>query len=167
MKETGFRADLARRVADETRFAPVNPRFAQDPAVSGSQYFSGAAGVWGTLADYARFAEMLAQGGTYAGHRILKPASVTMMHTDQVGGLYHGNGKAPKDGLAFGLTMEIVRDAQAADVSAPNESYGWEGAGGTHFWVMPEQHAVVVMYAPNPKFQAEVERTVTMALTSK
>jgi CubicO group peptidase (beta-lactamase class C family) len=42
---------------------------------------SGGGGLYGTAADYFRFAQMLLNGGEYNGKRILKKTTVDMMHT--------------------------------------------------------------------------------------
>ena len=50
-------------------------------------YFSGAGGLHGTTADYFRFAQMLLNNGELDGVRVLSPASVRLMTTNQIGDL--------------------------------------------------------------------------------
>ncbi|MEY2855186.1 MAG: hypothetical protein RL030_2318, partial [Pseudomonadota bacterium] len=60
------------------------------PAFASEVYFSGAGGLVGTARDYARFEQMLLNGGKLNGKRILSKRSVEMMRTDQIPGLFHG-----------------------------------------------------------------------------
>ncbi len=99
--------------------------FGNDPPT----YHCGGAGMVGTVEAYARFAQMLCDGGVYAGRRILSHASVKAMQTPY----------APS-GNAWGLGVRTVR----GDRYLPDGSYGWSGAYGTHFWIDPVNRLVAV-----------------------
>lgn len=107
---------------------------AQDnPAwLSSRTYFSGGAGLWSTADDYVQFAQMLVNGGTLNGKRLLSPRTVELMGSNHVGDLY---AKANRPGMGFGLTVEVVTDPIAANRRQSEGSFGWDGAFGTHFWV--------------------------------
>jgi CubicO group peptidase (beta-lactamase class C family) len=100
--------------------------------------YSGGAGLVSTATDYARFLEMLRQGGTLDGARILSPASVALMVHDHIDGIYRG----PEVG--FGLGFEIYSDpAKAGRYGAPGR-WGWGGAYFSNYWVDPAHEAVFV-----------------------
>ena len=64
--------------------------------------FAGGAGLLSTARDYARFLEMIRNGGALDGARILSPRSVELMTTNQVGTLHSASG------LGFGLGFEVT-----------------------------------------------------------
>ena len=148
-----------------TRLMPVPPRFAADPRVVGQLYVSGSAGLFTTMADYARFGTMLAVGGVAPdGRRLLSTKAVTDLSTNHVGTLFPGVlGRPHRPGEGFGDGVAIILDPASADVSVPAGSYGWDGAGGSRFWVSPRQQRVLVEYGP-PKVQAALEQAVAAAL---
>jgi len=79
--------------------APAGPMGQGDYLAGPRQNFSGGAGLVSTAGDYARFLQMLLNGGELDGARILSPATVSLMTRDQVGARY------PYPGLGFGLGL--------------------------------------------------------------
>ena len=100
--------------------------------------FSGGAGLLSTARDYARFLEMIRNGGELAGVRILAPRTVALMTTNQVGSLHSATG------LGFGLGFETT-DRFGANGLDPQGAFGWAGAYGTIYRVDPEARLVLVM----------------------
>ena len=103
---------------------------------------SGGGGLYGTAADYFRFAQMLLNGGELDGRRILKKATVDMMRTnvlsEQVLNSKSGIGQAvfsPAQG--FGYDFAVVIDPAAAKRQIGKDSYWWWGLAGTWFWIDP------------------------------
>ena len=100
----------------------------------------GGHGLVSTMDDFARFAEMLANGGSLDGVRILKPETVAMMATDVLpeGAFLGFDGTASSEaaGVGFGLNVAVIRDAWN-DRGFPQGAYTWGGAAGTWFWVDP------------------------------
>jgi CubicO group peptidase (beta-lactamase class C family) len=95
---------------------------------------SGGGGLYSTAGDYLRFCQMLLDGGTFGGTRLLAPRTVEMMRTN------HLSDEALagyRPGLGFGLDFSVVMDSGEAAVSTPNGSYYWSGAAGTWFWIDP------------------------------
>jgi CubicO group peptidase (beta-lactamase class C family) len=103
------------------------------------QDFSGGAGLVSTAGDYARFLQMLLDGGALDGARILSPASVALMTADQVDTLYHA------EGMGFGLGFEILENPGLAGQFGSRGRYGWGGAYSTNYWVDPAEDLVVVL----------------------
>ncbi len=162
MQSTGFRGQRA-DLAD--RMPPIAAPLAKDERLIGATFFSGAAGLYGSLDDYRKFAEMLANSGALHGKRILKRASVETMSSNQVGDLFHTyNDRTNVQGMAFGYAVAIVRDRKASGVDVPNGSFGWDGAGGTRFWVTPKEKRVESIFVPKPVVRSQVETLLDKVL---
>ena len=92
-------------------------------------YFSGAGGLFSTARDYTRFAQMVLDGGTLEGQRIVRPDTIRELTTNQIGDLTMSLGGGPalrgaKYGLGFGLEM-----APGAGGAAPTaQRFFWGGA---------------------------------------
>jgi CubicO group peptidase (beta-lactamase class C family) len=107
----------------------------------GKEYESGGGGLYSTAADYALFAQMLADGGQGNGKRLLSPKTVEMMASAFVPDTMPGR----QPGRAFGLSVIVINDPVAAGYRVGKGSYGWDGAFGTHFWIDPVEKIVGVM----------------------
>jgi CubicO group peptidase (beta-lactamase class C family) len=99
--------------------------------------FSGGAGLLSTARDYGRFLQMLLNGGSLDGVRLLSPAAVTLMSTNQIGTLY---GAA---GMGFGLGFSLA-ELPGADGFATVGTYGWGGAYATVYKIDPVERLVIV-----------------------
>lgn len=113
-------------------------------------YFSGGGGLTSTAADYARFAQMLVNGGELNGRRILSPRTVELMRTNQTGDLFPGQLGRPTAGMGFGLGVEVVLDPAKAGWRRSAGSFGWDGAFGTIFIVDPKEQMVMVLMVQRP-----------------
>jgi CubicO group peptidase (beta-lactamase class C family) len=100
--------------------------------------FAGGAGLLSTARDYARFLEMIRNGGAIGSVRILSPRAVSLMTTNQVGTIYR------TAGLGFGLGFETVERYGASGMSSVG-AYGWGGAYGTRYQVDPAARLVMVL----------------------
>ena len=100
--------------------------------------FAGGAGLTSTARDYARFLEMIRNGGSLGGARILAPRTVELMTTNQSGTLHSTNG------LGFGLGFETV-DRYGASGMAAVGAFGWGGAYGTTYQVDRKSRMVIVL----------------------
>ena len=115
--------------------------------------FSGGAGILSTAADYARFLQMMLNGGKLGDARILSPKSVELMTVDHLGGLLVRNvndtgalfGAEP--GVGFGLGFRVVDDLGARGALGSAGEYGWGGAYHSSYWVDPQEELVVVYLA--------------------
>ncbi len=123
--------------------------------------FSGGAGLTSTARDYARFLEMIRNGGALDGTRILAPRTVALMTTNQ-SGMLHSN-----SGLGFGYGFETV-DRYGASGMAGIGAFGWGGAYGSTYQVDPQSRSVLVLMIqlmPNatdiqPKFYSLVYQAI-------
>jgi CubicO group peptidase (beta-lactamase class C family) len=159
MKETTF------DVTDKSKHARIAEPFPNDRTIGTNTDFfdprvpqrwqSGGGGMMGTTADYARFCQMLLNGGALDGKRILSPKTVAYMASDHLdasiapGALY-----LPGAGYGFGLGFGVRRDAGVAPTQGSVGEYYWGGAGGTYFWVDPKEDLFVVFAMQAPKQRA-------------
>lgn len=102
--------------------------------------FSGGAGLLSTSMDYARFLQMLLNGGTLNGVRLLSPTSVHLMTVNHIGDIPFN------DGRRFGLGFEIITDLGAFGAPGSEGTFGWGGAYGSKYWVDPKEELVVVYF---------------------
>ena len=108
--------------------------YATGPRVS----FSGGAGLVSTAKDYARFLQMMLNGGTLDGRRVLSRKSVELMTVD------HLNGIDFRPGQGFGLGFSVVTDVGARGAPGTMGEFGWGGAYHSTYWVDPREGLVVV-----------------------
>jgi CubicO group peptidase (beta-lactamase class C family) len=130
--------------------------------LAGTTYFSGAGGLTSSTEDFARFAQMLVNGGEFNGKRILSPRTVKLLGSNHVGKLFGGQLGRPREGLGFGFGVEVVQDAVTAGWQRSNGSYGWDGAFGTIFEVDPREHMIVVLMMQ--RYSQEIYRDLENAV---
>lgn len=132
--------------------SPAKSRFLKKPVM-----LSGGAGLVSTARDYARFCQMLLNGGVLDGHRILRAKTVKEMTTNQLpAGAMPINLGAPIPGEGFGLGV-AVRVALDRLAVAPVGEYGWGGVACTYFWVSPKDDLFVIALQQFSPFSTELE----------
>ena len=113
---------------------------------------SAGGGMVSTAIDYARFLQMLLNGGTPDGKRYLGPKTVAYMTSDQLGSaVVPGPYYLPGPGYGFGLGFAVRRDAGVSPWAGSVGDYFWGGVGGTYFWVDPKEQLAVVFMMQSPK----------------
>ena len=112
-----------------------------DYATKGAQtYYSGGAGLCSTVADYAKFMQMLLNGGRYNGVQILSRKTIELMLQNQIGALTTWRGT--KFGLGFELT-----DAQQTTILPSSEgTYRWGGMYFTEYWIDPKEELIALFF---------------------
>lgn len=109
----------------------------------GKTYFSGGAGLVSTARDYARFGQMLLNGGALDGARLLSPKTIELMTASHTADL-PGSGLLG-GGAQFGLGFRVVTDFGATQTLGSNGTFGWSGIYGTNFWVDPKERLVAIV----------------------
>jgi CubicO group peptidase (beta-lactamase class C family) len=104
--------------------------------------FSGGAGLLSTARDYARFLQMLLNGGELDGQRLLSRTTVALMITDHLSGLPYP--WAPGNG--FGLGFRILKDPGTFGRPGSVGAFEWGGAYHSKYWVDPAEGLVVVYF---------------------
>ena len=131
-----------------------------------SNYCSGGGGLSSTAKDYAIFQQMLLNGGTYNGRRILGRKTVEMMRSNQIGSQSGGSLFMPGD--KFGLGFEVMTLPASAGIPISENSYGWGGAFGSLYWMDPEEeliaHLVIQKIGKYNDFRSKFITAVYQAL---
>jgi CubicO group peptidase (beta-lactamase class C family) len=115
---------------------PVGPGY----PLNNSTYYSGGAGLSSTVYDYGIFLQMILNGGTYNGKRLLSRNAVRIMTMNQIGDLSLGGGEK------FGLGFQIITERTAGKTMANEGTYSWGGAFATSYWVDPKEKLVMLFY---------------------
>ena len=110
---------------------------------------SGGGGLVSTAEDYYRFAQMLGNSGELGGVRILAPSSVRLMDTNHLPasmltGEFHVGSQTFRPGFGYGYDCAVLFDPQAADLPDGKNTFFWDGAASTWFWVDPTNDIVFV-----------------------
>jgi CubicO group peptidase (beta-lactamase class C family) len=110
---------------------------------------SGGGGSLSTANDYARFCQMILNGGELDGVRILSPESIQLMDTNVIpkNVLVSSNGTRAarfNEAVGFGLDFMVVNDPRAAGSLEGKDTMSWGGAAGTWFWIDPTDDLLFV-----------------------
>jgi CubicO group peptidase (beta-lactamase class C family) len=135
-----------------------------DPTVV-KKWESASGGMVSTMADYARFVQMLLNGGTFEGKTYLKPETFKMMATDYVGpgsGVERDYFYFPGDGFGFGLGLALRTDPGNAKPPPPGSlgELKWDGASGCYFVVDRKQDMFFVLMEQTPSERQRIQRTL-------
>jgi CubicO group peptidase (beta-lactamase class C family) len=148
MTDTSFalspsqRARLSRVHArdDKGALAPIEFGLPENP-----EFLMGGGGLYGTAGDYLAFTQMLVQGGTLNGARILRPETVDLMSRNHIGALEIGRIRtaAPTlsndvelfPGISTKWGLGFVINTQALPTGRSAGSLAWAGLANTYFWI--------------------------------
>ncbi len=155
MKDTSFvlPADKYDRVAEPF---DVDPDVAGKPVAliakeNRQRFESGGGGLWSTMNDYLRFAQMLYRGGELDGARIIGRKTLAYMASDHLGpNVRNGTPAllAPGHGFGLGFCVRLV-PGMASTPGTVGEFY-WGGLAGTIFWIAPQEELVAMMMIQGP-----------------
>jgi CubicO group peptidase (beta-lactamase class C family) len=114
------------------------------PVDSPEVFVRGGHGLFSTIGDYFRFAQMLANGGELDGERIIGRKTLELMHANHVPAslLPLEIGGLPLPGYGFGLGSRVLMDAAQSGAPGSVGEFGWSGAAKTHYWVDPKEELV-------------------------
>ena len=107
-------------------------------------YFAGGAGLSSTVQDYARFLQMLLNGGELDGVRMLSPVTVDLMTRDHIGDVPAGSVVQPGS-AGFGLGFAIRGNPGADGEIGSEGAYYWSGFFNTTFWVDPKEQLLGIL----------------------
>jgi CubicO group peptidase (beta-lactamase class C family) len=184
MPDTGFDVPESHWHRLAACYAPGpagGPKLVLDDAPATSHYrnphdfLSATGGMVSTMADYARFARMLANGGELDGARIIGPRTLSFMASnhlpdgrDMASMNLGGYSEISRWGQGFGLGFSVLLDpAKAGTVGTPGE-YGWSGAAGTTFFISPGEDMFAVFMTQLMRAQPlrrELRTTIYGAIT--
>jgi CubicO group peptidase (beta-lactamase class C family) len=135
-----------------------------DPEVV-RKWESGGGGMLTTMSDFAKFAQMLLNGGTFEGKQYLSPKSFELMASDHIG---PGSGVArdhlyfPGDGFGFGLGLGVRTDPGNAKPPPPGSlsELKWDGASGCYFVIDRKQDFFFVLLEETPTERQRIQKAV-------
>jgi methyl acetate hydrolase len=170
MTDTAFKIGEAQR----KRLARIHAR-TQDGLVSTDtelpqdpEFHMGGGGLYSTVGDYLKFAQMILHGGTLNGVQVLRPETVAAMSQNAMGNLVCNPMKttAPGSshdvdfiaGMKWGLSFLI--NPQALPTGRSAGSLAWAGLANSYYWIDPVRQ-VAGVYATQilPFFDPKAVRT--------
>ena len=168
--------DTTFQVADKDRARlaqplPVDPLTGKpqklDILTEKVKFDCGGSCAFSTAGDYVRFGQMLLNGGSLDGKRVLGPQTVAFMTSNHlnkdiknmVGGTEPG-----RVGYGFGLGVAVRMERGLSAINGNVGDYTWNGANGTIFWVDPKEQMVVVMMSVAPGEIRKIHREKLNAL---
>lgn len=141
-----YSLDKAKALAElpDTELAGVYPE-------PGRGFAAGGAGMFSTIGDYARFAQMLLNGGELDGVRILGRKTVELMMANHLNHLPRQTTEfSESDGFGLGgsVRIDLARGNQLGSVG----QFGWSGAATTYVNIDPKEETVVLLFAQHFPF---------------
>ena len=131
----------------------------------------GDGGLVSTASDYSAFVQMLLNEGSWRGKQLLKPETVRLMTSNQIGSVVVGTMPAAlprrsasfpfgagKDKFGFGFQITMTDGTPAHERGAG--SYTWAGIDNTHFWVDPKNGIGVIILTQVLPFYNDVSMDV-------
>jgi CubicO group peptidase (beta-lactamase class C family) len=184
MRDTGFAVPAAERgrVVDITRMSGAGTLeldagpSAAAPGAPLNPYASGAGGLYSTAADYARFCQMLLDGGTLDGATVLGRKTVELMLANHLAGMLDPPVNQYSDGEGFGLGGYVVLDPARRGSPGSVGQFGWSGAASTNFLIDPAEKLTVILllqHLPNgaandlPRIGRRVQTLAVQALVGE
>jgi len=170
MPDTTF--DVANK--DRSRLAqplPIDPLTSKPQKVeilnTKVKFDCGGSCAYSTAGDYVRFGQMLLNGGSIDGKRVLSPQTVAFMTSNHLNKDIKnnvGNTEPGRVGYGFGLGVAVRMERGLSAINGNVGDFTWNGANGTIFWVDPKEQMVVVMMAVAPGEIRKVHREQVNAL---
>ena len=114
---------------------------------------SGGGGLVSTTMDYARFSQMLLNGGVLDGNRIVGRKTLELMASNHLGPEVKVNSSLMPAGHGFGLGFAVRTDKGTAPFPGSPGQFFWSGMAGTFFWIDPveDMFAVFMMQGPGQR----------------
>jgi CubicO group peptidase (beta-lactamase class C family) len=170
MRDTFFRVPAGREAEVAASYDVTKgtlTRAAAAPVVPG--YFGGGGGLTGSASDYFTFSQMLLNGGSLNGVRILSRKSVELMTDNAIGDLDLRNYISTEHdlkGYGFGLGVRVRKSTGRTGWLGSRGDYGWAGARGTYFWIDPAEQVIgiILMQTRVLRLRTEFPNAVYAAL---
>lgn len=156
MKDTGFDVLEAKMHRLAKTYKLVDGKFVEDKPIvetwpePGRGIEAGGAGIFSTARDFARFAQMLCNGGTLDGKRILGRKMIELMTANHMVTL--SNNQAATRAKGFGLGVEVTTDLGQLSMPSSIGQFGWYGAATTYCQIDPKEKIVAIALAQHFPF---------------
>lgn len=118
-----------------------HPDFAEEnyPVAGAKTYESGGAGLSSSVLDYAKFLQMLLNGGRFNNQQLLSRKTIELMSTNQIGDL-----EVWSSGNKFGLGFEIETEKGHAKAPGSLGALRWGGRNYSDYWWDPKEEIIAV-----------------------
>ena len=152
MTDTGFRVDAAKlnrlaKVYEHGTNGELQPvQHFEFEVIEGQKKFPmGGSGLFSTIDDYSRFAQMLCNGGELNGVRVLSRKAFEQMTVDHLGGKPVVN-RTYSEGYGFGLGVAVRINDGLAGTLGTLGSFGWSGKATTYCVIDPAEELVLLVF---------------------
>jgi CubicO group peptidase (beta-lactamase class C family) len=126
----------------------------------------GGMGLYSTIGDYSRFAQMLLSGGQLDGTRLLSRKTVELMTVNHLNNL-ESPYTSPGGAYGFGLGGSVRVDIAKGNIPGSLGQFGWDGAASTHFRIDPKERLAVLLFQQHMPFDMpSLEMFSTLAYQS-
>ena len=157
MNDTGFDVppEKMNRLAKTYQHGPDGQYMEAQPILetwpeAGRGIEAGGSGIFSTAGDFPRFAQMLGNGGSLEGHRILGRKTVELMTANHLVTL--PNNQAATRQKGFGLGVEVTTDLGQLSMPSSLGQFGWYGAATTYCQIDPKERLVAIAFAQHFPF---------------
>ncbi|MCZ6501656.1 MAG: serine hydrolase [Gammaproteobacteria bacterium] len=183
MVDTDFYVPEEKHGRLATNYRPTDPKDPMKPGLTAApdvflgsflepkSFNSGGAGLVSTISDYTNFIRMLVGEGEFKGVRILKPESVSMMHTNLLQpGIQVQLPNWFMPSTVFGIGLAIKNLPMDGEPSEAIGEFHWGGIAGTHTWISPGAGIAALIFTQRlpgfcHEFSHEFKRQVYKAMT--
>jgi CubicO group peptidase (beta-lactamase class C family) len=125
--------------------------------INNKAYFGGE-GLTSTLNDYSNFCQMLLNGGSFEGKKIISQESINMMTK--------AYSKIENDPFDYGFSFFVLRDPDLDGTNSSKGIYGWSGYHNTHFWIDPEKKLFGLFMTRAREFSLGIQKEFRRAVYS-
>ena len=160
MTSTGF---FVTDPAQQARLADPLPgkydALDRDPRIV-TRWESGGGGMVSSAEDYARFLQMLLNGGELDGVRVLARRTVALMTANHIGaaaGIKPWVYYFPGAGYGFGLGFAVRTEAGVSHWAGSVGQYEWSGGSGTYFLVDPKEDMFALLMVQTPSQRGRIQ----------
>lgn len=162
MVDTGFWVEPTNhaRIAEPQTNPATGKPYIDRPVTSRPKLLNGGGGMVSTASDYARFAQMVLNGGQLEGRRYLSRKSVELMtanhlppnvrYTDRTLTVWANLSPTPDYGTGFGLGFAIRTEQGRSSMQGSVGEFWWSGATGTNFVADPKEKLILVLLTQQP-----------------
>jgi CubicO group peptidase (beta-lactamase class C family) len=111
---------------------------------------SGGGGLVSTTMDYARFCQMLLNGGVLDGNRIIGRKTLQLMASNHLDPSVKLESHLVPAGHSFGLGFAVRTLEGMAPFAGSVGQFFWSGMAGTFFWIDPKEELFAVFMSQGP-----------------
>ena len=156
-KDVGFDELISATTTEPNKLLDLTNTYPYD----NPNHARGGHGLFMTIHDYFRFAQMLLNGGELYGNRVLGRKTVELMHCNHLPltllpfGL---NDLVMWTGYGFGLGSRVCIDPAQTNLTGSVGEFGWAGAAKTYYWVDPREEIIGIFMSQRLSYFQVPER---------